>query len=145
MQVVKRLSLSESGSTELGPETIAISTSERPSSYFFDWPFPVNYNWTTTDLLSTDHFLRMTIKQPTNLVASVLLMGAREFLLGDHEVLLRAHITRLWASEIIRGRDISMTMTTLTVASWEKLWEPRAIMITILTFLLMVKVRWAKR
>ena len=140
MHVVKRRSPSESGPTESGPETIAISSSERQSTYFFDWPFPPNSNWTTTDLLSTDDFLRTTTEQPTNLVTTVLLLGA-------YEVLLRAHIIRLWASEIIQGCDISMMITTLKVESWEKLWEPRAISVmrAILTFLRMIKVHGAER
>ena len=117
-------------------------------------PFlPLNDNQPT---FSTEHFLpspterqptyfRLTIsceRQPNNLLTLLQLCfywGLMRFYRG-----LTSHA--FWASEIIRGRDISMMITTLTVASWEKLWELRAIsiMITILTFLLMIKVRWAE-
>lgn len=88
MHVVKRRSPLESGSTESGLDTIAF---KRQSSYFFDRAFPPNGKWMTTDLVSTDNFLRTTTKQPTNLLLTV--------------VLLRAPITRLRASEVIRGSD----------------------------------------
>ena len=79
--------------------------------------------------------------QPTYFLSTVVLLRA-------HAGLLRVHITRFRASEVnSRVRYVDDDNHFDTVASWEKLWELRAIstMIPILTFLRMIKVRWAER